>query len=152
MLLRIDDQLALHAHMAEPAQDATLERIAARRLRDEFNRYYLPLRQPPTILRRRKDQTRRAIGDRTIRIDIDLESVIVIGCSDSQFDPGSLFDVDWGWDELVFLRGHIDDLNALILRQRLLLASKSGGRQNGRKHGEQENASEDLQRSSPLSN
>lgn len=78
MRLLVDDELALHSHVAESAKYATLERIAAGRLRDEFNCDCLALGELPAILRRREDQAGRTIGRRTVGIGIDFESVIVI--------------------------------------------------------------------------
>lgn len=78
MRLLVDDDLALHSHVAESAKDATLKRITAGRLRDEFNRNRLALGQLPAILGRREDQAGRAIGRRAVGIGVDFESVIVI--------------------------------------------------------------------------
>ena len=125
MRLLVDDEFALHSQVAETAKDATLEGIAAGRLRDEFNCDRLALGDLPAILGRGKDQTGRTIGGRSVGIGVDFESVIVIRCGDSQLDLGPLLDMDWRWRELVFLRRHINDLSVLILRGWLLLTRKS---------------------------
>lgn len=125
MRLLVNDEFALHSHVAEAAKYTTLERIAAGRLRDEFNCDRLALGHLPAILWRREDQAGRTIGRRAVGIGVDFESVIVIRCSDSQLDLGPLLDMDWRRRELVFLRRHIDDLSVLILRRWLLLTRKS---------------------------
>lgn len=150
MQLLVDDELALHSHVAESTEDATLERIAARRLRDEFNRHDLILWQLPAILGRCKNQTRRAIGGRAIGIDVDFESVIAIRCRDSKLNLSSLLDVDRRRCEFVFLRGHIDDLRGLILRRGLLLMRKSASRQKCCEDRQQESAKKRFQRLSPF--
>lgn len=123
--LLVDDDLALHSHVAEAAKHATLERIAARGLRDEFNRNRLGLGQLPAILGRCEDQAGRAIGRCAVGIGVDFESVIVIRRRDAQLDLGSLLDMDWRRREIVFLRRHIDDLSILILWGWLLLTRES---------------------------
>src|SRR5487761_456422 len=92
--LGINNQLAFHSHMPKSAKHAAFERITASRLRYEFNRRRLTFFQFPAIVRRREHQPRRATGARAVWVHVNLESVIVIGRRDAQFDFRSLLHVD----------------------------------------------------------
>jgi hypothetical protein len=113
--LLLDNNLTLHAPVAETASVTTLERISARGLCEEFDRGRLSLFELPTLLRRWKDQTGLAVRFGTIRNIGDFETMVVVRCRDFELNFGSGLDMKRRGQVLVLLCRQLNNPNLLVL-------------------------------------
>lgn len=91
--LFVDDDFTLHTHVTKTAKLAALERVRSRSVSHEFDGECLSLGDRPAILRGGKGQSRRSLRVSAIRIDVNLEPVLMIQCRDFQLHLRSLLDV-----------------------------------------------------------
>ena len=109
--LRFYDDLALHSAVADSATIAAVERVGSRRAGHKFHHGRNSLFQlEAVIIVRTKNEAQIALLVRSIRAEIDLESVRPVEGRDPQLNFAAAFYAEGRRAVLVLLCGHLDNL------------------------------------------